>query len=229
MTERSKFLDRFPATPPPPLPPPNAPAGAPVQQQSTTDQYFTRVEARPPTFTPAPPAKRPKALPIAIVTVLVLGGAVTMYLTHRGAKPLPPPRILPPSATATAIPTSLNDVTREEAESYRHTALQAVEQAGSSDPDELHQIQPTFKWVSAPAASANQTIVSVGQDQNGITIAITAANKQVCAFGRWSPSSAPTYVDVEYQRVCAADQAPDTGWSTQAGGSNTDLPDDTGS
>jgi hypothetical protein len=176
-----------------------------------------------------PPAKRSKTLPIVIVVVLALGGATTLLASHHGNKAIPPPRILPPSATATAIPTSLDDVTREEAESYRHTALQAVEHAGSSDPDELHQIQPSFKWVPGDAPSKDQTVVSVGQDQNGITIAITAANKKVCAFGRWSPSAGPTYVDVEYQPTCAAVDAPDTGWSTQPGGSNQDLPDDTGS
>src|SRR5579871_3648680 len=136
MTEqRSRFLDRFPATPPPPLPPPTPPTIPGQQQQPpSAEQYFTRVENPLPTFTVEPPAKRSKALPIAIACVLVFGGAATLFATHAGKKSMPPPKILPPSATATAIPTSLNAVTREEAESYRHTALQAVEQAASSDP-----------------------------------------------------------------------------------------------
>ncbi len=228
MTERSKFLDRFPATPPPPL---NAPAQPAAQQQvPPTEQYFASVDARPPTFTPAPaPAKRSKAVPIVIVCLLVFGGVSTLFAMHASKKPLPPPKILPPSATATAIPTSLSDVTREEAESYRHTALQTVEQAGSSDPSELQQMQPNFQWVAGTSPSTTQTMMSVGQDSNGITIAVTAANKQICAFGRWSPNAGPTYVDVEYQRTCAAVDAPATGWSTQPGGSNQDLPDDPGS
>jgi hypothetical protein len=209
---------------------PGALPGAPPQaQQPAADQYFTRVEARPPTFTPAPPEKRSKTPLIVVLVVLLLGGAATLFVSHAGKKAMPPPKILPPSATATAIPTSLNDVTKEEAESYRHTALQAVEQASSSDPSELQQLQPNFHWVPGTSPSTEQTMVSVGQDTNGITIAVTAANKQVCAFGRWSPNAGPTYVDVEYQRVCAAVNAPDSGWSTQPGGSNQDLPDDPGS
>ena len=60
------------------------------------------------------------------------------------------------------------------------------------------------------------------------TVAVSGTSRQVCAFGRWSTANGSEYVTMANVPSCAASAAPTTGWTTEAGGSNQDLPAENG-
>jgi hypothetical protein len=136
------------------------------------------------------------------------------------------PVVMDPRAPTAGLPTSLEAIVRIQAESARHTALQTIEQVGNGDVVALATMQPNYKWVGADQTSTDGHVVSVAQDAGVVTIAVAASNKDICAFGRWSPGASPTYVTMAHQPACAASSAPTTGWSNEAGGASSDLPDD---
>jgi hypothetical protein len=138
------------------------------------------------------------------------------------------PTALAPRAPTAGLPTSLSVIVRVEAESTRHTALQTIEAAGNADLTTLASAQPDYLWVAGDTASSGPKIVSVRDSGGVVTIAVAGSNHDVCAFGQWSVGVTPLYVTMEHQDTCAANQAPVTGWSTQAGGAGSDLPDDSG-
>jgi hypothetical protein len=137
------------------------------------------------------------------------------------------PVVLTPRAPTAGLPTDLGVIVRVEAESARHTALQTVEQIGSGDVGALAGAQPDYHWIAGDQPSTDPHTVSVSARADGVTIAVAAPNHDVCAFGRWSPTTRTAqYVTMGHQSTCAAVNAPAVGWSGQAGGAGSDLPDD---
>jgi hypothetical protein len=228
--ERSEFLARFPAKPPP-LPPPANPGSfaPPVPSAPSHDEYFARVDVRPPTVTRVQPTKRSGKVAIVVACAVALAGAAAFLVKHasRAAKSATPV-VLAPRAAHAGLPTSLGDVVRQQAEADRHAALQTVEQLQSGDIHQLAQMQPNFQWVDGSSASTGPSIVSTSTGPAGdVTIAVSASNKDVCAFGRWSAATAPAYVTMAHLPSCTAFEAPGAGWTAEAGGAASDLPDET--
>jgi hypothetical protein len=138
------------------------------------------------------------------------------------------PVVLSPRAPTAGLPTSLSAIVRIEAESARHTALQAVEQIGTADIASLATRQPSYKWLAGVQPSTDPHTISVAQSEDVETIAVAASNHDVCAFGRWSTGTTAQYVTMAHEPTCAAVDAPSAGWSSDAGGAASDLPDDNG-
>src|SRR5262249_43042126 len=155
--------------------------------------------------------------------ILVLAVIAGASFWHSHNKPAPKPEVLAPRPPAAGIPGSLADVTRQQAESTRHDALQTVEQVaadGSVDQVTMHtlgQMQPGFQWQDGDQASTTYTMVSIDIEQNVVTVAVSTPSKQVCAFGRWSAGTGPTYVTMANLRQCRAIDAPADGWTTEPG------------
>lgn len=169
---------------------------------------------------------------IALVgmVVFVLGAVATAWFTIRpsaAAKHETPVALAPRTPTA-GLPTSLDVIVRVEAESTRHTALQTVADVGTGDIAALSAAQPDYQWIAGGQSSADPHTVSVVQNADNVTIAVAASNHDVCAFGKWALNATPVYVTMEHEEVCAALDAPSTGWSPLAGGAASDLPDDNG-
>ena len=71
--------------------------------------------------------------------------------------------------------------------------------------------------------------MSVAGSSNGtVTIAVSASNHDICAFGQWTTSGVAQYVTMAHLPSCTAVNAPQTGWSGEAGGAASDLPDPNG-
>jgi hypothetical protein len=181
----------------------------------------------------APPAPRSYAPLIigAVVAIAVVVGAVSFI--HSSHHTTPKPEVLAPRPATASIPGSLAAVTRQQAESTRHFALQAVEQAaadGNIDQVTLRglgQLQPGFQWIDGTQPSTTYNMVSVQVSQGLVTVAVSTPSKEVCAFGKWSPAAGPLYVTMANMPQCRALDAPADGWTTEPGGSTSDLPDDT--
>ena len=138
------------------------------------------------------------------------------------------PVVLAPRAPTAGLPSGLDTVVRMQAESARRTALQTAEQIGNGDIAQLAAMQPSFLWVAGDQPSSDSRTVSVAQNAGVVTMAVAASNHDVCAFGQWSPGESPRYVTMGHQSSCAAVNAPSAGWSAEAGGAASDLPDDAG-
>ncbi len=215
---------------------------AAVAAPSAAEQFFAPAVLQP--ITQMPPAV-PHAHPRAGTTstdslrkwfllfgmVAFMGAALaTAWFTFRsssGAKHQTPV-VLAPAVPAAGLPTSLGAVVRMQAESTRRTAVQTIEQVGSGEVTSLAAIQPNFTWLAGEAPSTDSHAVSVAQSAGVVTIAVAASNHDVCAFAQWSPSVSPRYVTMAHEPSCAAVDAPTTGWSSEAGGAASDLPDANG-
>ncbi len=162
------------------------------------------------------------------MVVFVLATVATAWFTIRpsAAARHQTPVALAPRPPTQGLPTSLDVIVRVEAESTRRTALQAVTEVGTGDRGALAAKQPDYTWVVGNQASTEPHTVSVAQNPGNVTIAVAASNRDVCAFGRWAPNVTPVYVTMAHQETCAAVDAPSIGWSPQAGGAGSDLPDD---
>lgn len=195
--------------------------------------------ARDPVITVAPPARGSRSgieartfVIGAIVVVCIVGAAFSLF--RHGSHHTPPaPTILAPQAASAGIPTSLSAVVRIAAESSRHTALSAVIAVASANDapitiTQLASAQPSFQWVTGDQPSTTNTIISVASATGAVQIAVSGTNREICAYGRWSPAAGSTYVTMDHVTTCNADTAPATGWSAIAGGSNQDLPDENG-
>ena len=223
--------------PPPPTPAPLRPSFA-----APDDALLPGVHPRPavpdtmlpridPTIISAPSAQpwwsRRTSIVAAIVVVCVIGGALEL-MPHGGhAKQLP--TVLAPRPPSAGIPTSLSDVVRIAAESARHTALTTViATAGSTgQPLTLSQLasaQPNYQWVTGSQPSTTNTVVSITSGTGIDVIAVSATDRDICAFGRWSPTIGSDYVTMAHVTSCAATNAPIAGWSSMPGGSAQDLP-----
>jgi len=163
-----------------------------------------------------------------VVLACVVGAAFSLLSGGGGQSPAQPV-ILAPAAPFVGIPTSLSAIVRIAAESSRHTALGTViSEAGPGAAQvslsQLGSAQPDYQWVAADQASTTNTVISVASVPGADQIAVSGTNREICAFGRWSPSAGPTYVTMDHMTRCDADAAPSTGWSDLPGGSAQDLP-----
>ena len=185
-----------------------------------------------PIITHAPPSMRTRfdARTIAIIAMaLVITVAGIWSLLPSGSHANPQPTILAARPPFAGIPTSLSDVVRIAAESARHTALMTViDTAGASAAPvtvtQLQAAQPSYQWVLGSVPSTTNTIVSITSGQGIDVIAVSGTDKDICAFGRWSPTVGTDYVTMAHVKVCSATNAPTTGWSALAGGDAQDLP-----
>jgi hypothetical protein len=219
--------------------------GAPAPTgPSTEEQFFAPAVFRAPVTVAAPPAfeyahaARPDPSGAGVGKWAALGGmviflvvaiAVAALAVKPGAKSsAQTPVVLAPKPPVAGLSADLGAIVRVEAESARHTALQAVASIESGDPGALAAAQPDYKWVAGNQPSPDPHTVSVVQNPADVTVAVAASNHDVCAFGRWARSATPVYVTMGHQQSCAAVNAPTTGWTTQAGGAASDLPDDNG-
>jgi hypothetical protein len=198
------------------------------------EQFFTPAVLQP--ITQLPPAPLPaqsassgrKATAIVGVIAFVIAAGATAWFSFRpgaGGAAHQTPTALAPRGPTAGLPTSLSVIVRVEAESTRHTALETIEAAGNTSLATLAANQPDYQWIAGDRPSTDPKTVSVGENGSVVTIAVAASNHDVCAFGQWSPNSTPVYVTMEHQQTCAASDAPASGWSTQAGGAASDLPD----
>ncbi len=229
-------------------PAPVVPVGAAVPDAAPAaeEQFFAPAVYRAPVTVDAPPsyayagtarrggpgtnASAGKWIVLIAMVVFVVAAVATAYFTIRPGASADPqtPVVLPARPPVSGLTPNLADIVRVEAESTRHTALQAVEQVGSADLGALATAQSNYTWVAGNQPSPDSHTVSVTQNPGDVTIAVAASNHDVCAFGRWAQNSPPVYVTMAHQHSCAAVNAPSAGWSTQPGGASSDLPDDVG-
>ena len=211
-------------------PAPFAPAGATVTAAapSAAEQFFAPAVLQP----TARSGARAKGAGrwFALIGIVVAAAVATVWFAsgpgtgaRRGA-----PIALAPRVPSAGLPTSLESVVRIGAESTRRNALQTVEQVGNGDVASLANMQPNYKWLAGNERSTDSHVVSVAQNGGVVTIAVAASNHDVCAFGQWWPGATPQYVTMAHEPSCAAADAPRSGWSSEAGGAASDLPDDNG-
>jgi len=184
---------------------------------------------------PATASSRFNARTIAIGAVAALIVVAGVYsVIPRGGHAKLPPTVLAPRPPEAGIPTSLSDVVRIAAESARHTALTTViDAAGSTGaPLTLAQLQssePSYQWIAGGEPSTTNTIISITSGTGIDVVAVSGTDRDICAFGRWSPSFGSEYVTMAHVDNCAATNAPTNGWSPEPGGSAQDLPGGDGS
>jgi hypothetical protein len=194
---------------------------------------------RDPVISIAPPARASRSgveartfVIGAIVVACIVGAAFSLFRHGSNHQP-PAPTILAPLSPSAGIPTSLSAIVRIAAESARHTALSAVISTagpggGPVTVAQLASEQPAYQWVAATTPSTTNTIISVASVAGADQIAVSGTNREICAFARWSPAAGASYVTMDHVTTCDADTAPTTGWSSLAGGSAQDLPDENG-
>jgi hypothetical protein len=170
-----------------------------------------------------------KWIMLAAMLLFFVAAVVTARLTFTASSAhTRTPVVLPPRPASEGLPSGLDTVVRIQAESARRTALQTAEQIRSGDTAQLAAAQPGFRWVAGDSPSTDAHTVSVGQSHGVVTMAVAASNHDVCAFGQWSPGGTPRYVTMGHEPSCAAIDAPNAGWSSEAGGAASDLPDENG-
>jgi hypothetical protein len=211
-------------------PAPFAPAGATVTAAapSAAEQFFAPAVLQP-TGRSGGRAKR-TGRRFALIGTVAVAGVATVWFTFgpgTGAEREAPVALAPRAPTA-GLPTSLEAVVRIASESTRRNALQTVEQVGNGDVASLANMQPDYTWLAGNERSTDSHVVSVAQNGAVVTIAVAASNHDVCAFGQWWPGATPQYVTMAHEPSCAAADAPRSGWSSEAGGAASDLPDDNG-
>lgn len=176
-----------------------------------------------------PPSRfNAKTIAVAVIAVVVAVAGLYSVVPHgHHAKQLP--TVLAPRSPAAGIPTNLSDVVRIAAESARHTALTTVIGAAGTTgaPLTLEQLaseQPNYQWIAGDEPSTTNTVISITSGTTVDVIAVSATDRDICAFGRWSPAIGTEYVTMAHVDNCAATNAPTNGWSSQPGGSAQDLP-----
>ena len=179
---------------------------------------------------PAPRSSRlnAKTIAIGVIAALIVAAGVYSVVPHGGG-PKQRPIVLAPRAPAAGLPTNLSDVVRIAAESARHTALTTViEAAGTTGAalslEQLQAEQPNYQWVSGGDPSTTNTVVSITSGTGIDVLAVSGTDRDICAFGRWSPTTGSEYVTMAHVDACSATNAPTAGWSSQPGGSAQDLP-----
>ena len=211
-----------PADPSPPAPP------------NADEQFFAPASLQRVTLTQAPAARRgiPTGGVVALVVVAALAVAgYTLVSASSGHAHGGTPVVLPAEGPQAGVPGSLQQVVRIQAESSRQVALAAIAQEptaqnGRISLSALQQREPSLQWFPADQSSTDPHEVSVLQTTAGVTIAIAASSKDVCAFAQWAPGAVTQYVTMGNMRSCRATDAPPAGWSAQRGGSASDLPPD---
>jgi hypothetical protein len=217
-------------------------AGAPNSGSSADEQFFAPAVMQPLVQLPPPstaPPRRSSAggnsvsgdagkwIILAAMLLFFIAAIATAWLTFKpgSSAQAPTPVVLAPRPASEGLPSGLDTVVRIQAESARRTALQTAEQIGSGDIAQLAAAQPGYHWVTGDTPSTDAHTVSVAPSGGAVTIAVAASNRDVCAFGQWSPGTTPRYVTMGHEPSCAAVAAPAQGWSSEPGGAASDLPD----
>jgi hypothetical protein len=182
---------------------------------------------------PATSLVNAKNIAIGVLAILVVAAGVYSMVPH-GSHKKQLPTILAPRPPAAGLPTNLSDVVRIAAESARHTALTTViDAAGTTGTQltigQLQIAQPSYQWVEGGEPSTTNTVVSITTGTGIDVIAVSGTDRDICAFGRWSPTIGSEYVTMAHVDNCSATNAPTNGWTSQAGGSAQDLPGSDGS
>jgi hypothetical protein len=211
--------------PPAPVSAPAAPTPA-VAPHSDFYASIAPVVVRPPASTRA--SWQSRSIIAAIIVAIAFGG-------YQLVRPRPhataAPEVLAPRAPTAGLPSSLHDVVRMQAESTRKLAMQAVERLAGEEGRELTvtalaQTQPGYQWIAGDQASTTNTMISFDDTQGAATVAVSTSSREVCAFGRFTTAGGPSYVTMANLPQCRAIDAPADGWSTEAGGAPSDLPDE---
>jgi hypothetical protein len=180
--------------------------------------------------TPATASSRFNARTIAIGAVAALIVVAGVYsVIPRGGHAKEPPTVLAPRPPEAGIPTSLSDVVRIAAESARHTALTTViDTAGSTGAAlslaQLQSSEPSYQWIAGSEPSTTNTVISITSGTGIDVVAVSGTDRDICAFGRWSPTFGSEYVTMAHVDNCSATNAPAAGWNPLPGGSAQDLP-----
>jgi hypothetical protein len=169
-----------------------------------------------------------KTIAIGVVAVLIVVAGVYSVIP-RGGHAKQAPTVLAPRPPSAGLPTNLSDVVRIAAESARHTALTTViEAAGNAGaPLTLAQLQadePSYQWIAGNEPSTTNSVISITSGTGIAVIAVSGTDRDICAFGRWSPTTGSEYVTMAHVDNCSATNMPASGWSPQRGGSAQDLP-----
>jgi hypothetical protein len=198
-------------------------------ETSAAPEYYASVA--PVVVRPPAPARRSRQgiVIIAVLAAAIVFGGYQLVRPHAHAKPAP--EVLPPRAASAGIPSSLHDAVRIQAESTRKFAIQAVEQLASEEGRELTttalaQMQPGYQWIAGVQPSTTSTMISFDDTQGVVTVAVSTSSREVCAFGRYTIGGGPSYVTMANLPQCRAIDAPAEGWSAEAGGAASDLPDE---
>ena len=186
------------------------------------DPLILRMPPQPPSLLNA------KTIAAGVIAVVIVIAGVYSFIP-RGGHAKPPPTVLAPRPPSAGIPTSLSDIVRIAAESARHTALTTViDTAGASGGAltlaQLQADQPSYQWITGSEPSTTNTVISITSGTGIDVIAVSGTDRDICAFGRWSPTIGSEYVTMAHVDNCSATNAPTNGWSPQPGGSNQDLP-----
>jgi hypothetical protein len=198
-------------------------------EKSSAPEYYASVA--PVVVRPPAPARRSRQGPviIAVLVAAIAFGGYQLLRPHAHAKAAP--EVLAPRPASAGMPSSLHDAVRVQAESTRKFAIQAVEQLASEEGRELTatalaQMQPGYQWIAGNQPSTTSTMISFADTQGVVTVAVSTASREVCAFGRFTTIDGPSYVTMANLPQCRAVDAPVDGWSTEAGGAASDLPDE---
>ncbi len=214
-----------------PLPPPAPPITRPDPPPEMAEAMFApRLVAAPAPPTVPNRSLRGPAIALGVIALFAIATWFTMH--HHGSSSHAAPQVLAPRPPSAGLPTNLDDVVRMRAESTRHTAMQAIEAetgaGGSVSVADLATRQPGYHWVDANTDSSDINAISIASDQGEVVIAVAASNHSICAFGRRRAPAPPEYVTMSNMPQCRAANAPNVGWSNEAGGAASDLPDDQG-
>jgi hypothetical protein len=166
---------------------------------------------------------------VAVISAAIVFGGYQLIRPHHHAKAAP--SVLAPRAPTAGLPSSLHDVVRIQAESTRKFAIQAIEQLANDESRELTtaalaQMQPGYQWIAGDQPSTTSTMISLDNTNGAVTVAVSTSSREVCAFGRYTTTDGPSYVTMANLPKCRAIDAPADGWSTEAGGAASDLPDE---
>jgi len=211
---------------------PPTPVAAPVAPTETLAPHGDFYASMAPVVVRPPERARRSPQSVAIIAAIVAAiafGGYQLIRPHPHAKVAP--SVLPPRAASAGIPSSLHDAVRIQAESTRKFAIQAVEQLANDESRELTttalaQMQPGYQWIAGDQPSTTSTMISFDDTQGVVTVAVSTSSREVCAFGRYTTADGPSYVTMANLPQCRAIDAPTDGWSSEAGGAGSDLPDE---
>jgi len=210
--------------PPVSVPAPHSPAPATAEDRFFAPATVTAVVApprQPRTEQPVAAKRGAPAVPVLVVLLVVACAAAAYGAVRSGSGGTPKAPVVLPAVDESGLP-SLGNAVRIQAESARQRAFAAIAQASAVasgaplDAQSLRDQDPTLQWVAGERSSTGPDEVSFAQSSDGVTIAVSAKSRDVCAFGRWSPGAANRFVTMGNVRTCRATDAPAAGWTERS-------------